>query len=1364
MRPLPPLLLLLLFAAAALAGEPAPPRPLGHDAWFASDPAPSDVRVDGNPLDYAGARLGIDVRDFVLPRAEETDYRFVARLPVIDAVMNDPLYLKRWAEEVSARLTEAHRDEGLASVRRVLAVLRGVEDPAAAPAIFTEPVRASLEAVAAVLRAADIDAGHREALLDLFRDYVLAEALARSARDELDPGDLAFFEARPEFYVAPDGKTMPSLTGDVTTHLAFIEKARRVRFESIFAASLHLAAAVGRYRERVRALPGPGPFAEPGRRETLIRVDTPLGRVLIAGPGDHVHQRDVEFLVEFGGDDVYRNNAGACGPGLGAAALCVDLGGHDRYEAPGRKFVQGFGFLGAGFLVDLQGNDVYVARHFAQGAGILGVGALWDAGGDDRYVAHAFCQGAGAFGAGILLDSAGEDFYDGATLCQGGATTLGIGVLSDLAGDDRYHLNVGPGKDALGNLPGYGQGGALSFRHMPWRGTATPYGGIGLLLDAAGNDRYRTRGWCDQGGSYLMSLGVLVDDAGNDHYSSHTGQGSGIHITAAALIDRDGHDVYEGGFRAGGSGGDRSPGLLLDYAGDDVYLSRTSSYGTGVKPFSFSLFIDYAGDDRYVCARPAGEILFNDWDSFGGVWPESDPALWPYAICLDLGGRDDYEVRNRRNDSERHSFGHGLHLDMEWKGGDVIGKPEDPLPRYGPVFLPASLGMHPLAESVRALAEADLFARFRAAGEIVAAGAPALEPLVELLLESVHRSINRDALECVHVILAAGDGREKPELLAKLLHARDPEIRAVVADDFGVYAIPGAEDGLVEACMTDENDAVRRFALRSLHRLKAARALPLAGVMARTDPSPWVRRRAAFFLGGVQGDDDPLPVLLEILENDPDWTVRTAAASALAGLADPRALPALREAARASDVYLQREAARGLANLGEPEGVEILIRSLAFPSIDAFYNYDRNVPNDIAVYLGHDLDEKDRYDRRRWMAWFEAHGDGVDIRANAEAHRAFRAFDATTRGLPPVERAEALETFLADHPGNRRAEDALASLLNGLAWNAVTAPRGSPGFDAEKGLAWAKRAVELHPEPNIIDTLAEAHLAAGNLDEAESVCVEMLAKKPGWKMFADRMKRIETLRAKAAVDEETPAWIDVTAPAGFEEDAAKLRRWIGAAVKVLEAEFSDFDPKRLVEPVELEFRLYGEANEKAREGSVRLESGMADGRYRATVHLLAPSRYGRGRSNLGEAADDEYFLGLVVHEIAAVFLDLAARAKPRGWRFYDAPAWFVQGWEEYLAVALASEHSRTVTLPLYVDTVKTQPMRVREAPSPELFAVEDVYLDGPVLLAFLHDVFGRERMHDLLRSEAPALEQALLETLEIEPEGLWKCWRAWLRE
>jgi hypothetical protein len=110
-----------------------------------------------------------------------------------------------------------------------------------------------------------------------------------------------------------------------------------------------------------------------------------------------------------------------------------------------------------------------------------------------------------------------------------------------------------------------------------------------------------------------MSLGALVDESGNDHYSSGSGQGSGIHITNAILIDKDGHDIYEGRFRSGGSGGDRTPSFLIDYHGNDTYKSNRANYAAACKPFAIALFIDYEGNDIYICPNPEGPITMNNW-------------------------------------------------------------------------------------------------------------------------------------------------------------------------------------------------------------------------------------------------------------------------------------------------------------------------------------------------------------------------------------------------------------------------------------------------------------------------------------------------------------------------------------------------------------------------------------------------------------------------------------------------------------------------------------------------------------------------------------------------------------------------------
>ena len=302
---------------------------------------------------------------------------------------------------------------------------------------------------------------------------------------------------------------------------------------------------------------------------------------------------------------------------------------------------------------------------------------------------------------------------------------------------------------------------------------------------------------------------------------------------------------------------------------------------------------------------------------------------------------------------------------------------------------------------------------------------------------------------------------------------------------------------------------MRRFAFRSLVVLSSANALPLARELAAKDPDENVRRAAASLLGIAKDAVDSVPLLVQLLQSDPSPPVRVAAANSLAALNDPRALEPFRAASKSPDAYLQRAAGKGLANLGEVEGIEVLIRSLSFPSIDAFFNYNYNVTNFIAAYSGHDFPDPQRFDQDTWDQWFRENRDKIDVKANVAAYRPFTELQRAVQGLPPGEQAARFEAFLAKFPKHEASRKVFAQQLNGWAWQMVTAPAGSAARDPATGLRYALRAVELDPEPAILDTLAEAYEANGQADKALALCREALKKHPADKMFLDRIAKLE---------------------------------------------------------------------------------------------------------------------------------------------------------------------------------------------------------------------------------------------------------------
>jgi hypothetical protein len=273
-------------------------------------------------------------------------------------------------------------------------------------------------------------------------------------------------------------------------------------------------------------------------------------------------------LADLDGEDFYRARWSAQGCGYFGIGLLLDAAGKDDYHLHADG--QGFGGVaGVGVLADRSGNDRYVAEPDAAKSGrpsyhsklkvsvsnvqgcamgrrgdgadghswAGGLGALIDVEGDDAYVAGNWAQGTGYwFGTGLLWDGAGNDSYSGHVWAQATGAHFCIGALLDEAGDDRY--------------------GALERNSICFGHDFT----IALLFDAAGNDRYETP---EHGIGYSInrSFAILIDAAGNDFYRAKNAPGFArydkrllpgeslspywaITDSAGLFLDLDGKDDY----------------------------------------------------------------------------------------------------------------------------------------------------------------------------------------------------------------------------------------------------------------------------------------------------------------------------------------------------------------------------------------------------------------------------------------------------------------------------------------------------------------------------------------------------------------------------------------------------------------------------------------------------------------------------------------------------------------------------------------------------------------------------------------------------------------------------------------------------
>ena len=329
--------------------------------------------------------------------------------------------------------------------------------------------------------------------------------------------------------------------------------------------------------------------------------ETPFGNILIAGKTDHIHQQDYAVIYDLGGNDQYFNNQGGSIPGKIPTAVVVDIAGNDAWESTD-TLTQGGGNLGVGILLDLQGDDQYIGIRNIQGAAFGGVGMLLDLSGNDIYRAIHMAQGVAFFGADILADKQGDDRYEAHQNAQAVGFVRGIGLLTDGAGNDSYYCKGSQqtGYRTRGHYEGWGQGMGFGIR---------PYasGGVGILFDQSGRDRFEA-GTFSQGGGYYYAFGILAN-AGmeDDHYiGTRYAQGFGVHQALGAFLEFGGNDVYQTRMAvAQGLAWDEAIGLFIDEQGDDQYHGGSGFSLGAVSHNALCMFLDQQGNDRYEGVRPA---------------------------------------------------------------------------------------------------------------------------------------------------------------------------------------------------------------------------------------------------------------------------------------------------------------------------------------------------------------------------------------------------------------------------------------------------------------------------------------------------------------------------------------------------------------------------------------------------------------------------------------------------------------------------------------------------------------------------------------------------------------------------------------
>jgi hypothetical protein len=385
-------------------------------------------------------------------------------------------------------------------------------------------------------------------------------------------------------------------------------------------------------------LPAAVSYLDSRRSSPPVSIETRYGTVALGTANDDKYDRPHYLLVvDPGGDDEYV--AAAVTDRKHPVSIVIDLGGDDRYHG---STGPGAGIAGYAWVLDYEGDDSYVSDRIGLAAGIFGEGLIMDFAGDDFYAGDIYSQGAGLFGCGILADLNGNDEYSAFQGSQGFGFVKGCGVLIDRAGDDLYAARDDTVRYPSSQTPDHNaslsQGMGFGIRADFTDGHSLA-GGIGVLVDGSGNDRYSC-GVFGQGCGYWYGAGFLADLEGDDEYlGTWYAQGAGAHFAVGVLMDSCGDDRHILTMSMGiGAGHDFTFGGLFDYEGNDHYEGGGLSMGAG-NANGMGLFCDLAGDDEYR-PRDGSNLGFATIASRGGL----RDRMKCVGLFFDGAGNDRYQA------------------------------------------------------------------------------------------------------------------------------------------------------------------------------------------------------------------------------------------------------------------------------------------------------------------------------------------------------------------------------------------------------------------------------------------------------------------------------------------------------------------------------------------------------------------------------------------------------------------------------------------------------------------------------------------------------------------------------------------------
>lgn len=664
-------------------------------------------------------------------------------------------------------------------------------------------------------------------------------------------------------------------------------------------------------------------------------------KFIISKKSYSTHKENADFFIDLGGYNTIYTNAGGT-EGMRFLALHIDLQGNNIYY--GKSFVQGSGFLGLGLLVNCSGNNIYHADSYSQGCGFFGVGFLVNLEGNNHFTLNFGGQAFGLFGSSILWNKKGQNEYlANQGMAQAASSTLGIAFLVDNQGSNSYIAGMsGKGGTRYG---GIGQGGSSGVRGNPWLNNASFYGGLSFLYIGGGNNKLKTV-WLGQGSAYFLGIGIVVAEGSHDVFEAdYDSQGQGLHLAGGLILRKGEYGEFKGGWGSLGVSGDRSIGMFINIGGNNKFEGTDQSVGSSRKPKSVGVFINIGGRNDYAFQKLSNARL---------QFPQS-PKEWSSALFLEIGDHSNYPQNvdefKRGNDLEWGIENHSVGISTQFLSAnptETLFKIFHDTPRVSFHFDPLSGWSD--NTFYRALVYNPKTAQ-DLTHEIIVANYDRRRQIYETLdlIRFIDRKVEYDLSYLLQNPTLIETDAFNYAVLWALRNKDKVDLKEIkIALKSGAFA----------------SEYARKMAVSLVGAFWTEEAIPVLSQIMLEDPSEEIRYYAALALT-INLSRNAIDVIKQGLKSDSEL-VRYAIAKGLQESTKPFALELVTPLFNDSSFYVQRAAGLTAISLGDKNGIPIVLETLQYDTLDTSDNYGENIYQQLSTYLGVDLG----LDKEAWINWW----------------------------------------------------------------------------------------------------------------------------------------------------------------------------------------------------------------------------------------------------------------------------------------------------------------------------------------------------------------------------------------------------------